>query len=168
MSEDCRGTWAMREIRPSHRLKLLYRIYLLIIVWLLVLPLLIPVVLFTTPTMSLFFSVPVLIMVLFTLYWIPKFYSSILFIFTDREIIIKRGIWIQQTSTVPFSLIKNIEITQGWISRSLGFSDLRVHTTESIAHGESSAKRIRGIENPDELRELIMERIRGCAEPASR
>jgi len=162
MSEDCRGTGAMLEIRPSPRLKLLYRIYLLIIVWLLVLPMLIPVVLFTTPALSLLFSVPALIIILIALLWIPKFHYSILYTFTDREILMKRGVWIPQTSTVPYSLIKNVEITRGRISRSLGFSDLRVQT------GESSAKLIRGIEDPDELRELIMERLKAQAELAGK
>ncbi len=155
----------MQEVRPSPRLKFLYRIYLLIVVWLLVLPLLVSVVLLTTPAMSLFFSVPALIMVLIVLYWIPKFHNSILYMFTDREIIMKRGVCIQQTSTVPYSRIINVEIIRGPISRSLGFSNLRVCTAGSSASGESVAKLlIRGIEDPDELRKLIMERMRACGE----
>lgn len=169
MTNDCRGTSARREVRPSPRLMFLYRIYLFIIVWLVVLPLLVSIVILTTQAVSLFFSVPALILVLIALYWIPKFHASILYTFTEKEIISKRGVWIRQTSMVLYNRIKSVEIIKGRISRSLGLSDLRVRMEGSITPGESSEEfLIRGIQDPDELRERIMERVKACAELADR
>jgi membrane protein YdbS with pleckstrin-like domain len=83
----------------------------------------------------------------------------------DREILMKRGVWIHRTSAVPYRRIIRVEVIRGPISRSLGISDLSVHLGVSSLPGESTGELvIRGIEEPDRLRELIMERVRTCAE----
>ena len=105
MSNDCGGTGAMREVRPSPRLKFLYRIYLFMSSGSLVLPLLVPVVLLTAPAVSLFFSVPALIIGSYCTLWIPKFLRLRFCTYSlNSEIISKKGVWIRQTVYGSFTI----------------------------------------------------------------
>ncbi len=158
------GISMAEEVRPSARLRLLYLIYLLMIVWLLILPLLVLIIILAPPVLSLFFSIPALIAVLIVLFWIPKFYKSIQYLFTDREVIWKRGVWFIREWKVPYNQISRIEIVTRLIPHMIGISMLKIRVSEYHVHGENSAElRIDGIANPEELKAMIMNRVKADA-----
>jgi uncharacterized membrane protein YdbT with pleckstrin-like domain len=61
---------------------------------------------------------------------------------------------------VPYDRITNVDIAQGPISRRLGIAALKIQTAGYS--GERKAEiRLEGIENSEELRESIMNSVRG-------
>ena len=113
---------------PARTLKTLYVLYLLIIVWAGILPWLIPLAFFSSPLLTLGISLPLLLVIVFALWWIGAYYRTIRYRFTPFEISWERGVWFRQTGIVPFNRITNIDIIQGPISRFLGISLLKVQT----------------------------------------
>jgi hypothetical protein len=94
--------------------------------------------------------------------WIPLYYESITYRLTDSEIVWNRGVWFRMTGIVPYSRITNIDITQGPISRSLGIAALRIQTAGySSQTAPFQEIKLEGVTNFDQLRELIMSRVRG-------
>jgi membrane protein YdbS with pleckstrin-like domain len=92
------------------------------------------------------------------------------YVVTDRSLRIREGIWIVREITVTFANIQNLAVTQGPIQRVLGLYDLRVDTAGGgggTAHGGKGspmtslhAAVFRGIDNADEIKGLIQERLR--------
>lgn len=140
---------------PSPRLRILYNLYLIIIVWLAILPWFIPLALFSTPEISLLMGVPLLAVVLLALWWIPRYYSSIRYMLQEEEICWKRGVWFRQTGIVPYNRITNVDIIQGPLSRLFGLSSLRIQTAGYSAQASAELV-LAGIDNPEEIREVIM------------
>ena len=149
-----------KEFKPASQLKNLYCTYLTLAILIFILPWLIPVVLFAPPVANLFVSVPLLIIFIFTAYWIPKYYDTIFYKLTKNEIFWRRGVWFKTTGIVPYNRITNIDISQGPISRSLGISSLKIQTAGySVGTRTSAEIRLEGIEDSKELRDLIMDFI---------
>lgn len=146
----------IKEIRPVRNLRTLYVIYLFIIVWAGVLPWLIPLAFYSPPLLTLSISLPLLIIVVSTLFWIGAFHRSIRYRFTNFEILWEHGIWFPKTGIVPYSRITAIEITQGPISRFLGFFCLKIRTGGNNPGNESGNLKIDGINEPEILRDFIM------------
>jgi uncharacterized membrane protein YdbT with pleckstrin-like domain len=90
------------------------------------------------------------------------------YLVTDRSLRVREGIVKVREMTVMFANIQNISVSQGPIQRLLGIADLRVDTagggpsrSEKEEGGESlHTVRFRGVNNADEIRELITERLR--------
>ena len=149
------------EFRPAPQLKKLYWIYFVLAIFLGVLWWCIPVILFAPPVITVCISLPIMAVLIFTAYWIPKYCDSIVYKLTENEIIWKRGVWFKNTGIVPYNRITNIDITQGPISRKLGIAALKIQTAGYSGQQTRSEIRINGIEDFEELREVIMGFVKG-------
>lgn len=161
------------EFHPSLQFKKLYYIYLLLVIiigflpW--YLPITIALILFvSTPTSSVviaILTVILLVPILITLYWIPKYYRSIRYKLTGSEIEWRRGVWFRKTGIVPYNRITNVDISQGPISRRLGIASLKIQTAgysvPSGGMGGTAEIKLEGIEQYEELQESIMSHVRG-------
>jgi len=98
-------------------------------------------------------------------------YDTTWYVLSDRSMRLRRGVWIIREATITFENVQNVSIRQGPIQRIFGISNLVVETAggggERRAHGHHHAQPasmhaglIEGIDNPAELRELIMQRVR--------
>ena len=151
------------EFKPAPQFKKLYNIYLLLAVITGILPWYLPILLFAPRDFGAFvvttvISAFILIILIFTYYWIPKYYDTMLYRFTGNEIIWRRGVWFKNTGIVPYNRITNIDIVQGPISRRLGIASLKIQTAGySAPSGGSAEIRIDGVEQFEELRDLIMD-----------
>jgi len=85
---------------------------------------------------------------------------------TDRSLRIREGVVTVREMTVNFANIQNISISQGPIQRALGIADLRVDTAGGGSGKETPQSQnlhtawFRGIDNANEVRELIQLRLR--------
>ncbi len=64
-----------------------------------------------------------------------------------------------QRKAIPFSRITDICIVQDWIQRKYGIYSLYIQTPSQGANSMPELK-IEGIENPDEIRALLLEKIK--------
>ena len=90
------------------------------------------------------------------------------YVVTDRSLRIREGVTTVREMTVNFANIQNISISQGPLQRVLQIADLRVDTAgggggSSREQGRSENLHtawFRGIDNANEVRELIQQRLR--------
>lgn len=132
---------------------------LVLAVALLVLPWLVPIVLFTWGIVALAVVLPVLAAVVFVVYWIPRYYESIVYRLTVTEITWQRGVWFRQTGIVPYNRITNVDIVQGPLMRFFAFSAVRVQTAGYSAQAQAEIV-LNGIADPKDLQEKIMDFVR--------
>ena len=104
-------------------------------------------------------AIPVLAVIVFTLYWLPLYYRSIRYELTQTEITWRRGVWFRQNAIVPYSRITNVDILQGPVMRFFGISSLKIQTAGYSAQPNAEL-RLDGITDPETLRELIMGFVR--------
>lgn len=153
------------EFRPAPQFKKLYYIYLLLAAVFGILSWYIPVLLLAPFTVILGFLIPILAILIFVSYWIPKYYDTMLYKLTQNEIVWRRGVWFKNTGIVPYNRITNIDIVQGPVSRSFGIASIKIQTAgysgPSGGGGMLAEIRIEGMEQFEDLRELIMGFVRG-------
>jgi len=95
-------------------------------------------------------------------------YDTTWYVIGRRSLRIRRGIWIIKETTITFENVQNIHITQGPLQRYFGIADLVVETAGGGGgvHGKGEATlathvgMIEGIDNAEELRTLILGRLR--------
>ena len=96
-------------------------------------------------------------------------YEKRWYVVTDRSLRVREGVVQVQEMTITFANIQNLSISQGPIQRLLDLADLRVDTAGGGGSGEghsghlqhdSHTAWLRGIENANEIRALIQERLR--------
>lgn len=109
--------------------------------------------------------VPLLVLTVVVLYWIPLFYSSIRYFLDDDGIIVTRGVWWKTKSVVPYNRVTNINIYQGPISRRFGLAKLSIQTAgfsgvSSSGHKTAEAE-IFGIRNFEETKDTVMNYVKG-------
>jgi membrane protein YdbS with pleckstrin-like domain len=104
-------------------------------------------------------TIPIIAILVFTLYWLPLYYRSIRYELTQTEITWRRGVWFRQNAIVPYSRITNVDIVQGPVMRLFGISSLRIQTAGYSAQPNAEL-RLDGITDPETLRELIMGFVR--------
>ncbi len=83
---------------------------------------------------------------------------------TETEITWNRGVWFKIIGVVPYNRITNIDIKQGPISRGLGIASLKIQTagySASSASGGFSEIKIDGMKNYSEVRDMILDFVRG-------
>lgn len=159
------------KFKPHTDLKKLYYSYLLmvsaIIFFLAILPSLIAAFIYRPFTEALIIStclfLPFLLVVGFIAFWIPKYYQSIWYLFTNNEIITERGVWWRRKSTVPYNRITNIDVIQGPISRRFDLGKVRIQTAGYSATGGGGAiaeASIFGVKNFEEIRSFILDIVR--------
>lgn len=150
------------DFKPSSQFKTLYYIYAALGALVFIVPWLIPMAVFGPPFLGIILLAPALVILILVVAWIPLYYESITYRLTDSEIVWNRGVWFRMTGIVPYSRITNIDITQGPISRSLGIAALRIQTAGySSQTAPFQEIKLEGVTNFDQLRELIMSRVRG-------
>ncbi|MCD6494013.1 MAG: PH domain-containing protein [Archaeoglobaceae archaeon] len=148
------------EFKPSPQFKKLYYIYLLLAIIFGILWWYIPVLLLIPFEVKVGITISILAILIFIAYWIPKYYETIVYKLTENEIVWRRGVWFKKTGVVPYNRITNIDIVQGPISRMLGIATLKIQTAGYSGQARPEIK-IEGIEQFEELRELIMEFVKG-------
>jgi uncharacterized membrane protein YdbT with pleckstrin-like domain len=90
------------------------------------------------------------------------------YLVTDRSLRVREGIFAVREMTVTFANIQNISISQGPIQRAVGIADLRVDTAGGggASHDKNRQGQdlhtawFRGVNNANEIRTLIQERLR--------
>lgn len=119
------------------------------------------------------FQVPSVILViaivqrLFALAVIRLDFEKRWYLVTDRSLRVREGVLKIREMTITFANIQNIAISQGPIQRLLGIADLRVDTAgggarTSKEEGKENLHGVhfRGVNNAEEIRELINRRLR--------
>jgi membrane protein YdbS with pleckstrin-like domain len=147
------------EFTPSLKLKTLSFIYLFIGIFITFLFLALPMLLFSEMMVFVVVNVPFFIVFLILFYWIPLYYKSISYQLKENELICKRGVWFKSTGVVPYSKITNLDVMQGPISRKLGIGLLKIQTAGYSSQNATSEIKINGMEQFEELRDVIMEKI---------
>jgi len=163
----------VKDFGADSELKRLYLVYFAIVVvggflWWMV-----PVVVFAVFSFEMWIGVaitlscfvPILIVAGVTLYWIPKFYSSITYTLEDDKITVTKGVWWKTKSFVPYNRITNINIYQGPISRRFGLGKLSIQTAGFSGTSSSGAKVaeavVFGVKNFEEIKDVIITFVRG-------
>ncbi|MCP8305095.1 MAG: PH domain-containing protein [archaeon] len=153
------------EFKPAPQFKRLYFIYLILAIPIGILTWYVPVLIFAPFMISLVILIPILAILIFIAYWIPRYYDTMLYRLDKNEMTWRRGVWFKKTGIVPYNRITNVDIAQGPISRMLGIASLKVQTAgysaPSSGFGGFAEIRIEGMEEFEELREKIMEFVRG-------
>ena len=99
-------------------------------------------------------------------------YDTTWYVLSDRTLCVRRGIWVIHEVTITYENIQNVSIRQGPIQRYFGISDVLVETAggggaaAGAAHGQTTSSGhhglLEGIDNPVEVRELIMAKWRAA------
>jgi membrane protein YdbS with pleckstrin-like domain len=97
-------------------------------------------------------------------------YDTTWYVFTDRSLRIRRGIWVIHETTITFENVQNVEVAQGPVQRYFGIADVMVQTagggaSNKTSHGgeKSSAAHVgllQGLDDAERVRDLILERVR--------
>lgn len=89
------------------------------------------------------------------------------YIVTDRSLRIRSGIWSVEEITMTFANIQDLRIAAGPLQGWLGLADLEVRSAggggAAGPHGETGTShqaRFEGVDNAEEIRDLIVERLR--------
>jgi len=154
------------DLRPSLQLKTLYYTYMSVVFALFFLVMYLPLLVFApmvvTAAVTLFILVPILLILAFVIYWIPKYYQTMNYRLTGSEMTWRRGVWFRKTGVVPYNRITNVDIDQGPVSRKFGIASIKIQTAGySGPNTRSSEIRIEGMKNFEELRESIINMVRG-------
>jgi membrane protein YdbS with pleckstrin-like domain len=101
--------------------------------------------------------------VIFVLIWSRLYYISVVYHLNDTEMTWKRGVWFRKTGIVPYNRITNVDIVQGPVMRMFGISNLKIETAGGNAGKSSAEIQLEGIADPEPLRAMIMDFVRGNA-----
>ncbi len=148
-----------KEFKPVPAYRTYLYTSLLISVVVLILPWLIPTVVFTPRVVGLGLAIPTVAVIIFVAWWIPLYCESITYRLTPTEITWERGVWFRQTGIVPYNRITNVDISQGPLMRFFSFSSLRVQTAGYSGQARSEIV-LTGIADPKDLQETIMGFVR--------
>jgi membrane protein YdbS with pleckstrin-like domain len=148
------------DFRPAPQLRTLYIVYFVVTVLLVGVTTVLPIIIFTEWIIQLVILGMFLPFVIFTAWWIPLYYRTMIYQLSRTEISWRRGVWFRQTGIVPYNRITNIDIIQGPLMRMYGISSLRIQTAGYSAQATAEI-RLHGIEQPEELRDLILGFVRG-------
>ena len=99
--------------------------------------------------------------VVFSCIWAPLYYKSVVYHLNDTEMTWKRGVFFRKTGIVPYNRITNVDIVQGPVMRLFGISHLKIETAGGGASKSSAEIQLEGISDPEPLRQLIMDFVRG-------
>ena len=97
-------------------------------------------------------------------------YDTTWYVFTDRSIRIRRGIWVIHETTITFENVQNVAVAQGPVQRYFGIADVIIQTagggaarTGSPGGGKSSDAHVgilQGLDDADAVRNLILDRVK--------
>jgi membrane protein YdbS with pleckstrin-like domain len=93
-------------------------------------------------------------------------YDNMWYVITNRSLRARRGIWVILEHTITFENVQNVYVLRGPIQHFFGISTI-VLETAGATEGESenpfavgNKAILEGIDNPEEIRELIMEQVK--------
>jgi membrane protein YdbS with pleckstrin-like domain len=99
-------------------------------------------------------------------WWIPAFYRTVGYRFTDDEVEYRGGVFFQQKTTVPYNRITNVGVSQGPIQRLVDAGSVGVHTAGY--GGQVGAElTIGGVSDFEDIQEQILTRVRARAPMAT-
>jgi membrane protein YdbS with pleckstrin-like domain len=81
----------------------------------------------------------------------------------DRSLRVAQGAWTREEVTISYANVQNLEVTQGPLERMFGFKSLTISTAgaDTTPGGQNShLVMLVGLENADEVRELILGMLR--------
>ncbi len=95
-------------------------------------------------------------------------YDTTWYIFSDRSMRIRRGIWTIHETTITFENIQNVKVEQGPVQRFYGIANVIVQTAggggqshqKGGAASQSHAGLIEGVADAERIRDMIMARVR--------
>lgn len=152
------------EFKPSPKLKIIYRIYLIFSIITGFLSWYIPMMIFLPYLeVKIGVSIPLWLIIIFIVYWVEKLYDSISYKLTEDEIVMKRGVWFKKKGIVPYVKITNIDITQGPLLRRFGLANIHIQTAgySGSSHGYLGAEiKLVGIDRFEELTEIMIKLIK--------
>lgn len=92
------------------------------------------------------------------------------YVVTDRSLRVRSGAWTVREMTITYANVQNLRVVQGPVQRLFGISDVAVDTAGgggAVAQGSQHAighrVEIAGIENPGEIRDLVLAHLRAHA-----
>lgn len=97
----------------------------------------------------------------FACIWAPLYYKSVVYHLNGTEMTWKRGVFFRKTGIVPYNRITNVDIVQGPVMRIFGIYHLKIETAGGGASKNSAEIQIEGVSNPEPIRQLIMDFVRG-------
>jgi membrane protein YdbS with pleckstrin-like domain len=93
-------------------------------------------------------------------------YDTMWYVMTDRSLRCRRGVWVILEHTITFENVQNVYVRRGPVQYFFGISTIVVETA-AAAEGQGENKFavgnkaiLEGIDNPQEICQLIMERVR--------
>ncbi len=96
------------------------------------------------------------------LLWIPAFYKSLEYVIDSDSVKMKKGVFWKKRVTVPFTKITNLDVTQGPVQRVFDIGTIHVQTAGAGgAQGAQAELKLLGVRDLDEVKDTIMERVRG-------
>jgi uncharacterized membrane protein YdbT with pleckstrin-like domain len=116
-----------------------------------------------------FLVIPLLLFATFkaaVLYTVSRLdYEMRWYVVTDRSLLIRQGVWNVREITLTFANAQNVHVKQGPVERLFGFSNVEVDTAGGGAQkneqgGQAHRALLRGLDNPQEARSLILELLR--------
>jgi len=96
-------------------------------------------------------------------------YDTTWYVIGERAVRIRRGVWTITEVTITYENVQNVTVTSGPVQRLFGVSTIIIDTAGAggggqDAHGggarTANQGRIEGVENAEEIRDLIMTRVR--------
>ncbi len=93
-------------------------------------------------------------------------YDTMWYVMTDRSLRLRRGIWVILEHTITFENVQNVYVIRGPIQQLFRFATIVVETAGATTgegqnvHAVGNKAIMQGIVNPEEIRDLIMERVR--------
>lgn len=95
-------------------------------------------------------------------------YDTMWYVFSDRSMRLRRGIWVIRESTITFENIQNVKVMQGPLQRWYGIADVVVETAGGGggSHAEQAGGLgmhsgvIEGVDDAQAIRDAIMGRVK--------
>ena len=106
------------------------------------------------------------IVMLLVLAWIPAYCGTLEYVIGAQAVRSRGGVFWKKHVTIPLRMITHVDVTQGPMERAFGVGTIHVQTAGAGgAQGAYAELRFTGIRELEELKELIMNGVRGYTIP---
>jgi hypothetical protein len=124
---------------------------------------------FAAEIFALVYFIPLIIISAFIVNWIPKYFKSVKYHFTETEVRVEEGVYWKERHAIPYSRIMNVDTIQGPLARRFGIGTVDIYTAGYTgAAGGTGGPRARRAEASIkyvtdfmELREQVLGIVRG-------
>ena len=97
--------------------------------------------------------------------WIPAYFKTLDYKLEDDAVKMGMGVFWKKRVTVPYTKITNVDVTQGPLQRKYGIGTVHVQTAGAGgAQGGQAELRMAGIRDFDNLKDVIMEKVKGMGD----